>query len=286
MVTVIVPAYNHEKYVIECLESIHHQTYRNFQWIVVDDCSKDKTPEILKDNQSKYGYQLILHEKNVGISETLTEVIINYAKGKYITICASDDVFLPNKIEAQLNYMEAHPQYGMCYSRSLYIDEESKPSSYRDNYIFKSGHIFKEVLCRDFFIGICTMFKTDVVKEVGCFKKGVVAEDYYIHSLIAQKYEIGFLDLYLNKYRVVELSKKRDPWGLMMSHRQTVDMFKESEIYKKAVRAWEINTIKTISMYTKHKRKIIKYFIKNMDYFVLHPIEGLYVVGYLLLVWK
>ena len=137
LVTVLVPAYNHELYIIDCLEAIHHQTYRDFQWIVVDDCSTDRTPELLKENQSKYGYELILHKKNIGISATLTETIRDFVKGEYLTMCASDDMYLPSKIEEQLCFLRNNPQYKMCYSRSLPINtqsevlEDNDPSQYR-----------------------------------------------------------------------------------------------------------------------------------------------------------
>ena len=286
LVTVIIPAYNHEKYIIECLESIHQQTYRDFQWIVVDDCSKDRTPIILKENQSKYGYQLILHKKNLGISATLTEALKNYVKGKYVTICASDDVFMPNKVEKQLNYMEEHPQYGMCYSRSIMMNEQSECLLYKDNCKYKSGYIFKEVLCRDFFMGICTMFRTDVLREVGYFKEGVIAEDYYIYALIAQKYEIGFLDMYLNKYRVAEMSSKRDPWILVQSHRQTVELFKDTEIYLEAIREWEVRSSIILARYRKYKKKAVIYCLKNLNRYIINPIDGLRMIRLLLFMWK
>lgn len=88
IVTVIVPAYNYEKYIIECLDSIHEQTFRNFQWIVVDDGFKYAIPQILRYNQEKYGYPLILQE-NKEVSQKLTDTIKNYTAGKYLCICIS-----------------------------------------------------------------------------------------------------------------------------------------------------------------------------------------------------
>lgn len=286
LVTVIVPAYNHEKYIIECLESVNNQTFKDFQWIVVDDCSKDRTPEILKENQEKYGYELILHEKNKGISATLTETIKDYAKGKYLTFCSSDDAFLPIKIESQLRYLQENPQYAMCYSRSILINENSEELSDKDTTQYKSGYIFEDILCRKFFLGIDTMYRTEVIRELGYYESGVMAEDYYMYSKIAQKYQIGFLNQYLYKYRVVELSTKRDPWKLVMSHRQTVDMFKDDALYPKAVKAWEIRSAAIISFYTKYKGKAIWFVVKNLDYYILHPNEAVSVAKFLILRWK
>lgn len=287
LVTVIVPAYNHEKYVLECLESINNQTYRDFQWIVVDDCSKDKTPEILKKNQKKYGYELILHDKNMGLSGTLTETIRDYAKGEYLVMCASDDMFLPNKIEAQLKFLQENPKYVMCYSRSISMNEKSEEYPNRNTFAgYKSGYIFEDILCRKYNIGINIMYRTKVFGEVGYYEPNVLAEDYYLYCKIARKYEIGFLDQYLYKYRVAELSTKRDPWKLVMSHRQTVDMFIDDPAYPKAVKFWEIRSAMIISFYKKYKIRSIKYVFKNLDYFLVHPHDSIAFSKYLLCCWK
>lgn len=287
LVTVIVPAYNHEKYVLECLDSINNQTYRDFQWIVVDDCSQDKTPELLKENKKKYGYELILHDKNMGLSATLTETIRDFAKGEYLVMCASDDMFLPNKIEAQLKFLQNNPQYVMCYSRSIAMNEKSENFPNKDTFSgYKSGDIFEDILCRKYHIGINIMYRTKVFAEVGYFEPNILAEDYYLYCKIARKYKIGFLDEYLHKYRVAELSTKRDPWKLVMSHRQTVDMFKDDVLYPKAVNSWEVKSSLIIAGYKKYKLKALKYFVKNMDYFFAHPKNLFYITKYLVVDWK
>ncbi len=272
LVTIIVPAYNHENYVLECLESIHNQTYHDFQWIVVDDCSKDRTPIILKENQAKYGYELILHNKNIGISATLTEAIRDYSSGKYITICASDDICLPNKIEEHLRFMQANPQFGMTYSKPLKMNQKSEEIENREDYSrCKSGYVFEDVICRRFPIGNGAMYRADVLKDVGYYESGVIAEDYFMRCKIAKKYEIGFLDKFLSKYRVVELSQKRDPWRLVQSHKQTVDMFKDDSVYPKAVKAWQVNSAGILVFYTKYKFKSMLFVLRNLDYYITHP---------------
>ena len=151
LVTVIVPAYNHEKYVVECLDSIYNQTYKDFQWIVVDDMSKDSTPKILKELQPKYGYQLILHKENKGLSATLTEILTLYAEGKYIAICASDDFWCIDKISKQVDFLEQHPECAIVYGKTHYVDVESKQLP-EDKFIqnYKGGYVFNEIITRKF----------------------------------------------------------------------------------------------------------------------------------------
>jgi len=261
LATVMVPAYNHEKYIIECLEGLANQTFKDFQCIVTDDHSSDKTPQILRDNQKKYGYELILNKENVGISASLNNMAKNYAQGKYLFICASDDVYMPDRIEKQIRFMEENPQFGMCYARAISIDTESNVLEKDTFEGYKSGNVFEDIYMRRYNPGICVAMKADVLKEIGYYESGMLAEDYYMNCRIAEKYPIGFIDDYLLKYRVAPLSKKRDPWKLIESHKQTVDFFSYRPEYKRAVFQWKLRASLTIAPYIKYKMKAICLFL-------------------------
>lgn len=263
-VTVIVPAYNHERYAEECIRSIGAQTFKDFQWIVVDDCSRDNTTKILKKLQTEFGFELIIHEKNIGLANTLNEIIQNYAKGQYLSICASDDVWFPNKLEVQFSFLVNHPEYEMCYSRCFYINEKSEKIGI-DNYEkYGSGDIFKDVLCRKYQPGIFTLLKTDVIKELGYYKPGIIAEDYYMNCLITHSYKVALIDEIVGAYRVAPLERKRNPMALVLSHRETVDLFKNEPIYPEAVVCWELYSARTLAKYTRYKFFAILKLFKNI----------------------
>ncbi|WP_028907733.1 glycosyltransferase [Xylanibacter ruminicola] len=264
LATVIVSAYNHERYITECLEGLANQTFKNFQLIITDDNSTDSTPRILKENQEKYGYQLILNQENVGLSASLTNMAKNYAHGKYIFICASDDVYMPNRIEKQVKYMEEHPNFAMCYARTIRIDLESKIIGKDSFQGYKSGYIFEDVFLRKYNLGICVAMKSEVLAELGYYRPELLAEDYYMNCKIAENYEIGFIDDYLLKYRVAPLGNKRDPWKLVESHRKTVEMFSYRPEYKQALQNWELQSGALIAPYKKYKLKALKYLVKNL----------------------
>jgi len=257
LVTIVMPAYNHERYILESLEGIANQTYKNLQWIIVDDCSKDNTRQILQDNQEKYGYELILNERNLGIAGSLNNMIKNHARGKYICICASDDVYMPNKIERLVDAMDSHPSYGMCYSRSIFINENSKEIRRDETPEYRSGNIFEDIICQKYHIGACNLMKKSILEEFDYYPDGIIAEDFYMNCKIAEKYEIGFVDEYLMKYRLVPVGKKRDPWRLLLSHRQTIDLFSDKKEYKEAVFYWKFNSCKTLAPYVKYKAKAL-----------------------------
>ena len=111
-VSVLMSAYNSEKYVAESIESILNQTFTNFEFIIVNDGSSDKTPEIIK----KYAVQdkrikFIDNKKNAGIVAALNQGL-ECCHGEYIARMDSDDISLPTRFAKQVKYMDQHPECG------------------------------------------------------------------------------------------------------------------------------------------------------------------------------
>ncbi|MBZ7937990.1 glycosyltransferase [Campylobacter molothri] len=108
LVSVIMPCYNRQEYIIEAIESILNQTYTNFEFIIIDDCSTDNTYEIVK-KYAEIDKRIIAlkNEKNQGIVYTLNRGL-NIAQGKYIARMDDDDISLPSRFEKQVEYMEAN----------------------------------------------------------------------------------------------------------------------------------------------------------------------------------
>ncbi len=105
-ISVVMPAYNAEKYIAEAIESILAQTYKDFEFIIINDGSTDKTEEIiLSYNDERIVY--LKNEKNMGIVHTLNRGL-DIAKGEYIARMDADDISLSQRLEKQLKYMEKH----------------------------------------------------------------------------------------------------------------------------------------------------------------------------------
>lgn len=120
LVSVIVPAYNIEKYISRCLDSIIVQTYKNLEIIVVDDGSKDKTVEILDNYEKKDSRVKIIHKENGGVSSARNKGL-DIAKGDYIGFVDGDDSIEPNMYEILVKLLEeenadiAHCGYQMIF---------------------------------------------------------------------------------------------------------------------------------------------------------------------------
>src|SRR5690606_10581123 len=107
------PVFNRELYLAEAIESILNQTYSNFEFIIINDGSSDKTEEIIleyqeKDKRIKY-YK---NEENIGNNRTRNNGT-KLARGKFIAIMDSDDIAVPDRLETQFNYLEKHPEIGI-----------------------------------------------------------------------------------------------------------------------------------------------------------------------------
>jgi glycosyltransferase involved in cell wall biosynthesis len=103
LVSVIIPAYNSEKYIEKCLDSVINQTYKNIEIIIVNDCSPDNVEEIITKYKQKDSRIIYLKNKvNMGVGPTRNKGIDN-AKGKYLYFLDSDDYILPNCIEELYN---------------------------------------------------------------------------------------------------------------------------------------------------------------------------------------
>ena len=125
LVSVIMPTYNCGKFIAETLDSIKAQTYENWEIIIVDDCSTDNTKEIV-DTYSMADLRIKYHclEENSGAAVART-VAMQKAEGEYMAFCDSDDLWLPEKLEKQLLFMN---ESGYAFSCTAYeqIDEDSK----------------------------------------------------------------------------------------------------------------------------------------------------------------
>lgn len=105
LVTVLIPAYNAENYIVEAVGSIQRQTYRNLEILIIDDGSTDRTNQILHEiRQKDKRIELVVNETNLGIIKTLNKGV-DLAKGKYIARMDSDDIAHPERIQVQLAMM-------------------------------------------------------------------------------------------------------------------------------------------------------------------------------------
>ncbi len=133
-VTVIVPSYNHAKYIRQRIESILKQTYSNIELIVIDDESEDSSIEVITELKNKYGFKYIQRVKNSGTPFSAWEDVCKLASGKYIWVCESDDIAAPKFLETAVTSLASDLRAVMFYCSSIIIDENGKEMGHTDNY--------------------------------------------------------------------------------------------------------------------------------------------------------
>jgi Glycosyl transferase family 2 len=124
LISIIIPVYNVERYVAQTLESVLAQTYAHFEVLIIDDESSDRSIEICR--QYSDPRIRIIQQKNRGLAGARNTGIRN-AKGDYIALLDSDDLWLPQKLEKHVAHLERSPEVGISFSRSAFIDEAGSP---------------------------------------------------------------------------------------------------------------------------------------------------------------
>jgi glycosyltransferase involved in cell wall biosynthesis len=148
LVSVLVPSYNHAKFIEARIDSIFGQTYKNFEVFVIDDASTDESVEKLSALRSKYDFNLIVRNSNSGSPFTAWETFANLANGEYFWICESDDVardtFLEQMVKSFLTY-----NIGLAYCASELISETN--SVIGQSFDYHSNHWKTNRWRREFF---------------------------------------------------------------------------------------------------------------------------------------
>ena len=195
LVSVLVPAYNHERYVRQTIDSVMGQSYRNFELLVVDDGSRDGTAQAIRACEEKWGRSFLLEsQSNQGLCRTLNKLLAA-SKGKYISIIASDDWMLPDKLASQVAYLESHPEVGVVHSDNLiYLEHEDKIVTNAGRGRVPSGWVFQELLGGNFVTACSAMIRRSCYESVGNYDESLVVEDWDMWLRIARKFPIHYLD--------------------------------------------------------------------------------------------
>lgn len=126
-ITVLMPVYNGEKYLKEAIESILNQTFTDFEFLIINDGSKDNSALMIKQYGDKR-IKLIQHKANLGLIKTLNEGM-KLAKGRYLARMDADDISAPTRLFKQFTFMEKRPGVAVCGSWARGIDENGKRTS-------------------------------------------------------------------------------------------------------------------------------------------------------------
>lgn len=220
-------AYNHEPYIRECLDGILMQkTTFPVQVLVHEDCSTDRTAEILKEYQAKYPnlikvfYQPenVYSLKDQEEKRKRREEFFSWRIGKYVALCEGDDYWIdPLKLQKQVDFLEANPNFSLCFHahKNLYIDgsfKDIRPHKIKEYYEMKDA-----ILGGGGFMATNSMlFKKEYILEQPDWMKDLPVGDLPLMLLLASKGEMGYINDVMSVYRVMSSSSS---WSASMKDR-------------------------------------------------------------------
>ena len=251
-ITVIIPTYNRDRFILRAIESVQNQTTKVNEIIIVDDGSDDNTKDILKDIDIKYIYQ-----ENEGVSSARNMGIKN-SKNEWIAFLDSDDTWNETKIEKQIEFHMQNKNILLSHTNELW-NRNNKIIKQKKHQQKPNGFCFLDNLsaCK---IGPSTvMIHKEIFNQVGIFDEQLtVCEDYDLWLRISQKFEIGYIDEKLiTKYAGHENQLSFTTFAIDQYRIQALEKHLESD-YKNNVKEELVHKIDLILKGArKHNNKIL-----------------------------
>ncbi len=181
LVSVIIPSYNHEQYVTKAIKSVFSQTYKNIELIVIDDGSKDHSVKKILELKERYSFKFIAR-KNKGLANTLNQAA-KLAKGLYITVLASDDYYLPKRIEHAVDHLNLLSKEVVA----VYTDGYIVAANNRKICLFSNayprpiiGSTYNNLLHANWIPAMGVTYRANVLKKI-MYDKRFIIEDWTLH---------------------------------------------------------------------------------------------------------
>ncbi|WP_419663473.1 glycosyl transferase, family II [Desulfosarcina variabilis str. Montpellier] len=219
-ISVIIPTYNASNYIQETINSILEQDYKDFEIIIVDDCSSDNT----KQKVNEYNLEKITFislEKNHGGPSRPRNIGIKNSKGKYIALCDSDDLFCPGRLSTAMALLEKQPHIGMVFTGATKFNDCTgelignfhdgydkfwsipKTNINNNKYIISSENAFEGLFFENFIMPSGVTINKEIFLKVGYFDESLKnGDDWDMWFRITKQAKIGFIDEVGFKYRI------------------------------------------------------------------------------------
>ncbi|MEK7594261.1 MAG: glycosyltransferase [Patescibacteria group bacterium] len=197
-VSVLMSVYNSEEFLREAIDSILGQTYKDFEFIIINDGSTDDSLNIIKS----YGDSRIrlISRDNKGLTASLNEGL-ELAKGEYIARQDSDDVSVPTRLQKEVDYLDANPKTGLVGSNYTVMDVDGKKLTTTNVFTAPADLKLTQITCNQYGHG-SVMIRKSVLAETGDYDKGVgYVEDYDLWTRISRVADIANIEQPLYLYR-------------------------------------------------------------------------------------
>jgi glycosyltransferase involved in cell wall biosynthesis len=207
LVSVVIAAYNHGRFLREAIDSALRQTVANLEVIVVDDGSTDETASLMQSysKQPRLAYQRREHS---GVAAAKSAGV-QLARAPFIAFLDADDQWLPHKLERQLPLFDADAGVGVVYARRLLMNEDGEPIAYCQPTLYR-GNVLDRIFQKNFICFSSAVVRRQLLDQVGLFDPALpFGVDYDLWLRLAQSCRFDFVDEALVKYRTGHASLSR-----------------------------------------------------------------------------
>ncbi len=265
LVSVPVVTYNSAKYIIDGLESVKAQTYKNIELVISDDCSTDNTVEIcqkwLEENKDSFKRAILVSTPhNMGVAGNLNNAIRN-CRGEWIKPLSGDDSFFPYSIAEYMKFISCNPKAQICFAKLKYNSTNDYIKQYNILYsrMFYYPYInssqkkqFKEILRRLYIPGPGLIYKKELWSKVSGFDENYpfCEEDPFTFKVLNNNYRIYYIDKELYSYNINEGSLSHNGIVLSRHLRERIKYFRK-EHYKHMLSNYMI--LRTFDIYLYYK---------------------------------
>ncbi len=223
-VSILMNGYNSKEYLKEAIDSVYAQSFKDWEIIFIDNCSTDNTASIVKSYNKKIKYYKT--HKNIPLGDA-RNFGLNYCKGEYLAFLDTDDIWLKDKLQNQIDILEKDKTLQMCYGGAIWIDKYGKEIN-QDLPKAKTGDVFSQNLIR-YEINMQTVLIRNNI-DISFNTTMEFSPDYDLFMQIASKYKVAVIERPIVKYRKLLnslTSKKIDRWAIEVE--QTLNtIFKEN----------------------------------------------------------
>jgi len=199
-VTVLMSVYNGGKYLREAIDSILVQSFKDFEFLIIDDGSTDSSSDIIR-SYTDPRIRLIKNEENIGLTHSLNKGL-KLARGEYIARMDADDISLPERLEKQVHFLDEHMGVGLVSSSYIKINMAGEEIGFQKVAI-ENDEIKERLLQFNCFCHPSAVFRRECVERVGAYRETFeIAQDYDLWLRIAEEFEVANVEESLCKWRV------------------------------------------------------------------------------------
>ncbi|MEI7036680.1 glycosyltransferase family 2 protein [Fulvimonas yonginensis] len=213
LVSILIPAFNHERFVVRCLDSVLEDPWPAKELVVVDDGSTDGTAERIAAWVEAHRGALpirFVRRGNRGVAATLNE-LATLARGEFLRLGASDDYLLPGGLAAQIAYLHMHPRKDAVVGDSIVVDTDDRRlhgsgmrGLHRANKrLYRSDEGIRRAVIGQWAVGgAVAMLRRRALERVGGWTEGLRIDDWDFFLRLAARDALGFIDVRVCAYRV------------------------------------------------------------------------------------